>query len=223
VPAFDELCQPLHEPCRRGAIHDVVVEGDRGAEDVPRLDALFDDRGLAAMPPTTSSRDCPAGGAGACSKWRALGTRALPTGSRLAAPYPAWAPAAPAQPHSHEMMPARPRRRRGCRRASAERQGAQAGGWATLSVTSSSSGRQPDGRSCVTPVATTSGQSGHRHDRPAAGQRAVPTLTRRLTAASGGMSTFQACARCYPRRGARPLGGRASDTADQIEQKTGSS
>jgi hypothetical protein len=40
VPAFDEVCQPVHEPRRRGAIHDIVVERDREAEDVARLDPL---------------------------------------------------------------------------------------------------------------------------------------------------------------------------------------
>jgi hypothetical protein len=61
VPTFNEVDQSLHEARRGGAVYDVMVEGDCQVEEIARFNALITTAGLRAMPPTISSRDCPAG------------------------------------------------------------------------------------------------------------------------------------------------------------------
>jgi hypothetical protein len=48
VSALDELYQSFHEARCRGAVDDIVVEGDRQVEQVTRFDTLLDDGWLAS-------------------------------------------------------------------------------------------------------------------------------------------------------------------------------
>jgi hypothetical protein len=43
VPTFNEVDQSLHEARRRGAVYDVMVEGDCQVEEVARFHALIND------------------------------------------------------------------------------------------------------------------------------------------------------------------------------------